>query len=224
MPRKKVNPVVDDYSSYVFELPLTADEKKTIIDILWKDFEWKADYSSFQIKTFDEDLDKKIEEENELRKTARFIAEKGLLDVITIALAISWNRRDDFKVIREIVRKYSINEYLYYHERDKEVMELSNLISRIKYTRNYLRPHIGNKKKIIKIEGVPYKIPEKRLWRLRRIYTDKNELRDALLKEAELYKEESVFAQLEYSNEDRAVQANSVLLFAQFLCCSLKCR
>ena len=193
MPRKKENPVVEDYSMYVFELPLTAEEKKTIIDILWKDFEWKADYSSFQIKTFDEDLDKKIEEENELRKTARFIAEKGLLDVITIAMAISWNRRDDFKVIREIVRKYSINEYLYYHERDKEVMELSNLISRIKYTRNYLRPHIGNKKKIIKIEGVPYKIPEKRLWRLRRIYTDKNELRDALLKEAELYKEESVF-------------------------------
>ena len=193
MPRKKVNPVVEDYSSYVFELPLTADEKKTIIDILWKDFEWKADYSSFQIKTFDEDLDKKIEEENELRKTARFIAEKGLLDVITIAMAISWNRRDDFKVIREIVRKYSINEYLYYRERDKEVMGLSTLISRIKYTQNYLRPRIGEKKKKIKIDGVLYKIPERRLWRLRRIYTDKNELRDALLKEAELCKEEPVF-------------------------------
>ena len=34
MPRKKENPVVEDYSMYLFELPLTADEKKIVIDIL----------------------------------------------------------------------------------------------------------------------------------------------------------------------------------------------
>lgn len=189
MPRKKENPVVEDYSSYVFELPLTADEKKTIIDILWKDFEWKADYSSFQIKTFDEDLDKKIEEENELRKTARFIAEKGLLDVITIAMAISWNRRDDFNAIRKIIRKYAKNEYEYYFERNCEIWRIGKILSRIRLTQNYLRPRIGEKKKKVEINDEVYTIHERRLVELKKAYKDVMELRDAILKEAVPYKD-----------------------------------
>ncbi len=189
MPRKKENPVVEDYSMYVFELPLTADEKKTIIDILWKDFEWKADYSSFQIKTFDEDLDKKIEEENELRKTARFIAEKGLLDVITIAMAISWNRRDDFNAIRKIIRKYAKNEYEYYFERNCEIWRIGKILSRIRLTQNYLRPRIGEKKKKVEINDEVYTIHERRLVELKKAYKDVMELRDAILKEAVPYKD-----------------------------------
>lgn len=189
MPRKKENPVVEDYSMYVFELPLTADEKKTIIDILWKDFEWKADYSSFQIKTFDEDLDKKIEEENELRKTARFIAEKGLLDVITIAMAISWNRRDDFNAIRKIIRKYAKNEYEYYFERNCEIWRIGKILSRIRLTQNYLRPRIGEKKKKVEINDEVYTIHERRLVELKKAYKDVMELREAILKEAVPYKD-----------------------------------
>lgn len=190
MPRKKKEIVEEDFSSFVFELPLTADEKKTIIDILWKDFEWDADYSSFQIKTYDEDLGKKIEDENELRKTARFIAEKGLLDVITIALAISWNRRDDFNAIRKIIRKYAKNEYEYYFERNCEIWRIGKMLSRIRLTQNYLRPRIGEKKIKVKVEGAYYTIHERRWVELNKICNgDIEKLREAVLKEGVPYKE-----------------------------------
>ncbi len=189
MPRKKVNPVVEDYSMYVFELPLTAEEKKIVVDILRKDFEWNEDYSSFQMKNIDEDLDKKIEEENELRKTARFIAEKRLIDVITIAMAISWNRRDDFNAIRKIIRKYAKNEYEYYFERNCEIWRIGKILSRIRLTQNYLRPRIGEKKKKVEINDEVYTIHERRLVELKKAYKDVMELRDAILKEAVPYKD-----------------------------------
>lgn len=189
MPRKKENPVVEDYSMYVFELPLTAEEKKIVVDILRKDFEWNEDYSSFQMKNIDEDLDKKIEDENELRKTARFIAEKRLLDVITIAMAISWNRRDDFNAIRKIIRKYAKNEYEYYFERNCEIWRIGKILSRIRLTQNYLRPRIGEKKKKVEINDEVYTIHERRLVELKKAYKDVMELRDAILKEAVPYKD-----------------------------------
>lgn len=189
MPRKKESPVVEDYSMYLFELPLTAEEKKIVVDILRKDFEWNEDYSSFQMKNIDEDLDKKIEEENELRKTARFIAEKRLLDVITIAMAISWNRRDDFNAIRKIIRKYAKNEYEYYFERNCEIWRIGKILSRIRLTQNYLRPRIGEKKKKVEINDEVYTIHERRLVELKKAYKDVMELRDAILKEAVPYKD-----------------------------------
>ena len=142
-----------------------------------------------QIKTFDEALDKIIEEENELRKSARFIAEKGLLDVITIAMAISWNRRDDFKVIREIIRKYAKNEYEYYFERNCEIWRIGKILSRIRLTQNYLRPRIGEKKKKVEINDEVYTSHERRLVELKKAYKDVMELRDAILKEAVPYKD-----------------------------------
>ena len=189
MPRKKESPVVEDYSMYLFELPLTAEEKKIVVDILRKDYEWDDKYSSFQIKTYDEDLDKKIEEENELRKTARFIAEKRLLDVITIAMAISWNRRDDFNAIRKIIRKYTKNEYEYYFERNCEIWRIGKILSRIRLTQNYLRPRIGEKKKKVEINDEVYTIHERRLVELKKAYKDVMELREAILKEAVPYKD-----------------------------------
>ncbi|MBO7480814.1 MAG: hypothetical protein J6T63_01760 [Bacteroidales bacterium] len=189
MPRKKENPVVEDYSMYVFELPLTVEEKKTIIDILWKDFEWNADYSSFQIKTFDEDFDKKIEEEILLRETARTVAKKGLLDAITLALAVTWNRRDDFNAIRKIIRKYAWDEYAYYRERNGDISRFVNLLSRVKLTQNYLRPRIGDKKIKVMIDGACYTIRERRWVELAKLYNDKEKLREAVLKEAVPYKE-----------------------------------
>ena len=125
--------------SFVFKLPLTDNEKQDIIKILHKPFVWDEKYSSYQIKKSDDeyiedDFEKKIEEEKVLRKNAFALAETGLLDSITIAFAASWNRRDDFAFIRDLVRKYTdYDEYDYYRERDKEVDELGEIVSRIKY-------------------------------------------------------------------------------------------
>lgn len=174
------------------------------MDILQKDFEWDSEYSSYQISEFDEhkekdgkvvslSFDEKIEAEKELKKIALEFAEYGALDAITIALAVSWNRRDDFHAIRKIVRKYTINEFDYYRERYAELMELSALFSRIKTTQNYLRPRIGEKKMKVKIDGGTYTIHERKLFELKKAYKDnKEELRKAILNEAVPYKEAPV--------------------------------
>lgn len=46
-------PIVQDKQSFVFGLPLTEEEKQTIIDILRKDFVWEEGNSSYQIKKTD---------------------------------------------------------------------------------------------------------------------------------------------------------------------------
>lgn len=209
MAEKKEEPIEEGLQetkspSFLFKLSLTKEDKQTIMDILQKDFEWDSEYSSYQISEFDEhkekdgkvvslSFDEKIEAEKELKKIALEFAEYGALDAITIALAVSWNRRDDFHAIRKIIRKYTINEFDYYRERYAELMELSALFSRIKTTQNYLRPRIGEKKMKVKIDGGTYTIHERKLFELKKAYKDnKEELRKAILNEAVPYKEAPV--------------------------------
>ena len=211
MAEKKEEPIVEDVQdtkspSFLFKLSLTKEDKQTIIDILRKDFEWQSEYSSFQIKEYDEHKEKdgkvvslsfeeEVEAEKKLKKAALAFAEFGVLDAITIALAATWNRRDDFNTIRKIIRKYTIDEFVYYRERDMEIRELSDLFSRIKYTQNYLRPRIGEKKVIIKINGAEYTIPGRRLKELRDQYlahVSKEEFREIVLAEAVPYKRPKV--------------------------------
>ena len=181
--------------SFVFKLPLTEKEKQLVIGILQKDFEWNEENSSFQIKRFKKGFDEKIEAEKELRKTALALAETALLHATTIAMATTWNRRDDFNAIRKIVRKYKLDEYEYYRERDEDVKKLGALISRIKYTQNYLRPRKSESKQVILIDGIKYIMPQRRFLELKEKYMeydDKEMLKEALLKEAIPYKGPSV--------------------------------
>ena len=174
--------------SFVFNLPLTEEDQQKIIEILRKDYVWDDEYSSFQIKKFEKDFKKKIEAEKELRKTALALAETGLLDAITIAMATTWNRRDDFNAIRKIIRNYKRDEYEYYRERDEDVKKLGALMSRIKYTQNYLRPRSGEKKQLLRIDGIVYTIPERRFRELLEMYDDKAEFKEAIMKEVVPYK------------------------------------
>lgn len=178
--------------SFVFNLPLTEDDQQKIIEILRKDYVWDDEYSSFQIKKFEKDFKKKIEAEKELRKTALALAETGLLDAITIAMATTWNRRDDFNAIRKIIRNYKRDEYEYYRERDEDVKKLGALMSRIKYTQNYLRPRSGEKKQLLRIDGIVYTIPERRFRELLEMYDDKAEFKEAIMKEVVPYKSPDV--------------------------------
>ncbi len=178
--------------SFVFNLPLTEEDQQKIIEILRKDYVWDDEYSSFQIKKFEKDFKKKIEAEKELRKTALAFAETGLLDAITIAMATTWNRRDDFNAIRKIIRNYKRDEYEYYRERDEDVKKLGALMSRIKYTQNYLRPRSGEKKQLLRIDGIVYTIPERRFRELLEMYDDKAEFKEAIMKEVVPYKSPDV--------------------------------
>ena len=184
-------------------MPLTEEEKQTIIDILRKDFVWEEGNSSYQIKKNDtkdpirknnrivrykESFEEKCENECAIRKQLYEFAEMGLLDAITIAFAATWNLKDDFAVVRKIVRKYTDNEYDYYRERSKELKLIVSLFdvlgSRIGslYKRRF--DDFSKPMEKILIDGKKYKIRRYRLNELMESIKDKKELIQVLKEEA----------------------------------------
>ena len=181
-------------SSFVFKLPLTDEEKQTVIEILRKDFVFERGNTSFQIRehTIYHGYQRKYEP-----------TFAGALDAITVAFAVSWNRKDDFAVVRKIVRKYTDDEYEYYRERDKELNAVFAIFSRFKILDNYVRKNtpsadfiemlkrdmfgttLSEKMEMtIIINGEKYTIPKERLDELENNVEDRRILKQLLLGEA----------------------------------------
>lgn len=111
-----------------------------------------------------------------------------MLDTITIAFAATWNLKDDFAVVRKIVRKYTDNEYDYYRERSKDLKLIVSLFdvlgSRIGslYKRRF--DDFSKPMEKILIDGKKYKIRRYRLNELMESIKDKKELIQVLKEEA----------------------------------------
>ena len=200
-------------SSFVFKLPLTDEEKQTVIEILRKDFVFERGNTSFQLREhtiyhgyqrkYEPTFEEKVAAEKRLKKTALVLAESGALDAITVAFAVSWNRKDDFAVVRKIVRKYTDDEYEYYRERDKELNAVFAIFSRFKILDNYVRKNTPSAdftellerdmfgttlsermEMTIIINGEKYTIPKERLVELKNNVEDRMILKQLLLGEA----------------------------------------
>ncbi|MBO7480815.1 MAG: hypothetical protein J6T63_01765 [Bacteroidales bacterium] len=178
--------VAQEKPSFVFGSPLTEEEKQTILEILRKDFVWDSNYCSYQMKSFiwehgrnvsratsavgemryfretNKCFEWRLEEEARLKETALAFAESGVLDAITLAFAVSWNRKDDFAVVRKIVRKYMDNEYDYYRDRNKEVKELDAIKSRLLALKVGLKKYAKKEVNVV-AGGEVHKISEARL-------------------------------------------------------------
>ena len=191
-------------SNFVFGLPLTDEDKQTIIDILRKEFVWESGNSSYQIKQSDTgtqcfninrcnfrpslSFEEKCEFERKICKRLCDLAEIGMVEAITAAFAVTWNRKDDFAVVRKIVRKYTDNEHDYYKERSKDlkpVFSLADVLkSRIGYLNRLPYKNSYTRRVQIIIQGEKYIIRNGRLRELKEAIKDKKELVRELKKEA----------------------------------------
>lgn len=200
MTNKEEEIIAQEKATFVFGLPLTEEEKQTIIDILRKDFVWKEGNSSYQIKKrgskylvrekrfrierYEVSFEEQCENESIIRKRLYEFAEMGLLDTITIAFASCWNLKDDFAVVRKIVRKYTDNEYDYYRERSKELKLIVSFFDVLDSRIGFLRKIKYDSKVEIYINGDKYKISKSILDELKKTIKDKKELVRILKEEA----------------------------------------
>lgn len=197
-------------ANYRFALPLTDEEKARVIAILESpEYKFVDGEASFQIKKTDVHTEKttdkgglqivlsfeeKVAKETELRKVLLEIAKNGLADAVTVAFGFCWNDKPRFNEVRDLVRKYRKNdEYDYYRENDATIALISDAITRIKYSQNYLKPRLTEKRSTFRINGELYTIPEKLFVELKKQYADDKEgLRTALLANSKPAKESTI--------------------------------
>ena len=193
-------------ANYRFDLPLTDEQKGRVIEILNDPtYVFVEGEASFMIKRHDEhketrtdkgglqielSFDEKVEKETQMRKIMLEFAKAGIIDAVTVALGFCWNEKTKFNEVRGFVREYRKDEYEYFREHDAECQLVSDSIARIKYSQNYLKPRVSEKRVPIKIEGVKYTIAEKIFIELKKQYGDDREaLKKALLAEAKVANE-----------------------------------